>query len=285
MNTIDLAMRDKMLNVLPFLEKSLDKSAEAYRNAEPFPHIVINDFLPNEVIDLLIEEFPKPESPVWRQRINDAYQLKLATNDVDRAPSSIRSLMYQLNSATILGKLEALTGEGPLISDPYYDGGGLHQIERGGHLAVHSDFTRPPHLPLYRRLNLLIYLNRDWADSFGGKLELWSRDGKEKIKEVAPLANRAVIFTTDTTSYHGHPTPLSCPPDRSRRSLALYYYSVEPPERDHSGTQTRWRLDATDQARGFRGRAASLLWRVSHKIGNIASGLETSAVAEPKDRG
>jgi hypothetical protein len=185
----------------------------------------------------------------------------------------------------MLKALETLTGEGPLISDPYYDGGGLHQIERGGHLAVHSDFARPTHLPIYRRLNLLIYLNRDWDEAFGGKLELWSRDGKEKVKDVLPVANRAVIFTTDTTSYHGHPEPLTCPPDRSRRSLALYYYSVEAPGRDHSGTQTRWRLDAGNSAKSLQGHTASFLWRASRKLGNMASQLDSKAGADFEDRG
>jgi len=272
------------MDVLPFVAKSLDKSPDVYRQAEPFPHIVIDDFLPEGIIDELIRVFPKPESPVWKQRINDAYQLKLATNEVDKAPDAIRSLMYQLNSSTMLKALEKLTGEGPLLSDPYFDGGGLHQIERGGHLAVHSDFAQPPHLPLYRRLNLLIYLNPDWDESYGGKLELWSRDGKQKVREVLPVANRAVIFTTDTTSYHGHPTPLACPPDRSRRSLALYYYSVEPPGRDHSGTQTRWRLDAGQGPKSMKRQVASLLWRASRKIGNIASQWDHAAGGGFEDR-
>jgi hypothetical protein len=34
-----------------------------------------------------------------------------------------------------------------------------------------------------------------------------------------------VIFSTTDFSYHGHPEPLNCPDNRSRRSLALYYYT------------------------------------------------------------
>jgi 2OG-Fe(II) oxygenase superfamily len=183
--------------------------------------------------------------------------------------------MYQLNSASVLKSLESLTGEGPLISDPFFDGGGLHQIERGGHLSIHSDFAKPRHLPIFRRLNLIIYLNKDWKEGFGGSLELWSRDGKQKVKSVLPVANRAVIFTTDTTSYHGHPEPVNCPPNMSRRSLALYYYSVQPPARAHNGTTTRWRLNVGNQDADTRAQVASFLWRVSGKIGNIASRMET----------
>ena len=182
--------------------------------------------------------------------------------------------MYQLNSASTLKALERLTGEGPLISDPFFEGGGIHQIERGGYLAVHSDFNTPRHLPIFRRLNLLVYLNHNWEPSYNGELELWSRDSKEKIKSVAPIANRAVIFTTDATSFHGHPVPLSCPPDRTRRSLALYYYSVTAPERDHTGTTTRWRLASGIAPNSIRQKTASLLWRTAGKLQNIAGRME-----------
>ena len=140
------------MNLTRHIEKSLDKSFDLYTNADPFPHIVIDDFLPPAVINSIIDVFPKPSDGFWRQRIADAYQHKLASNKVDEAPEAIRDVLYQLNSATTLKALERLTGEGPLIADPFFEGGGLHQIERGGFLAVHADFNKPRHLPIYRRL-------------------------------------------------------------------------------------------------------------------------------------
>jgi hypothetical protein len=265
------------MNILSDVVRSLDKDPQTYSSADPFPHIVIDNFLPQSAIDTLVDEFPDPRNSTWNERIKDAYQVKLASYNVDSAPPNIRDVFYQLNSATALQALENLTGEGPLISDPYFNGGGMQQIDRGGYLAVHADFTRPKHLPIFRRLNLLLYLNKEWDASFGGCLELWSRDCTKKVKEVAPVANRVVIFTTDATSYHGHPTPLTCPPDRARRSLALYYYSVEPPKRDHTGTTTRWRMD-TRARKGARQRAAAFLWRVSRKLGNIASRWEVTGL-------
>lgn len=268
------------MNLTRHIEKSLDKSLDLYANADPFPHIVIDDFLPPAVIDSIIEVFPKPSDEFWRQRIADVYQHKLASNKVDEAPEAIRDVMYQLNSATTLKALERLTGEGPLIADPFFEGGGLHQIERGGFLSVHADFNKPRHLPIYRRLNLIVYLNKDWEPSFGGELELWDRESKNKVKGVSPIANRAVIFTTDTTSFHGHPVPLSCPPDRSRRSLALYYYSVTPAERDHTGTTTRWRLASGSAPPSLRQNTATFLWKAAGKLQNIASRIESQKEKE-----
>ncbi len=115
-----------------------------------------------------------------------------------------------------------------LIADPSLEGGGLHQSTTGGFLNIHSDYTVHPHNRKWeRRANILLYLNDDWKPEYGGDLELWSADMKECVEKVSPVANRVLIFTTDATSYHGHPEPMRCPEGVARRSLALYYFSVE----------------------------------------------------------
>jgi Rps23 Pro-64 3,4-dihydroxylase Tpa1-like proline 4-hydroxylase len=112
--------------------------------------------------------------------------------------------------------------------------GGLHQIERGGFLDVHIDFNVHPKLRLDRRLNMLIYLNHDWPEEYGGHLELWSRDMTSCEKRILPLFNRTVIFSTTDGSFHGHPRPLSCPEGRTRKSVSLYYYTSGRPEEERS---------------------------------------------------
>jgi Rps23 Pro-64 3,4-dihydroxylase Tpa1-like proline 4-hydroxylase len=102
-------------------------------------------------------------------------------------------------------------------------GGGYHLIPPGGYLAVHTDFSRSPKTRLYRRLNLIVYLNRDWQDK-GGRLQLW--DDQAKCVDIAPEFNRTVVFATSSKSWHGHPIPAQ----RWRRSVAAYFYSPEPPE-------------------------------------------------------
>lgn len=114
-----------------------------------------------------------------------------------------------------------------LISDPELVGGGLHQIMNGGYLDVHVDYNFHPQTKLHRRLNLLLYLNKDWKQEYEGYLELWDMDAKKQLDAIAPIFNRAVIFETNEISYHGHPRPLNMPPDVMRKSLAVYYYSKE----------------------------------------------------------
>ena len=155
---------------------------------------------------------------------NDREKKLEATREVTFGPFT-RHVISQLNSAVFVDFLETLTGIKGLIPDPHLVGGGLHQIKPGGMLKVHADFNWHQRLLLDRRINLLIYLNEDWEESYGGHLELWDEHMNRSEKQILPIFNRCVIFSTTSNSYHGHPTPLTCPPERTRKSLALYYYS------------------------------------------------------------
>ena len=214
-----------------------DQLGPAYRAAEPFPHTVIDNFLPAPVMADVQAAFPRPGELEW-QEFSTSQERKLASDDVERMTPVIRHLLREFNSASMVNFLERLTGIDGLVPDPHYWGGGLHQIERGGHLAIHADFNRHERLQLDRRLNLLLYLNEDWQPEWGGALELWSRDMSRCCHSILPVANRCVIFDTGDTSFHGHPEPLACPPDRTRRSLALYYYTNGRPPGDVSATRT-----------------------------------------------
>ena len=198
--------------------------AAPYQAAEPFPHVVIDNLLPEGPLLQALEFFPTAKELRWID-FDAVHERKLAFPDVERLPAPLREVLYFLNSAVLLRFLEALTGIGGLIPDPYYTGGGLHQIEPGGFLGVHADFNKYERLALDRRLNLLLYLNRDWKEEYGGHLELWDRSMSRCVQKILPVFNRCVVFSTTDKAYHGHPTPLSCPPGRSRKSLATYYYT------------------------------------------------------------
>ena len=227
----------KMTNMLHFTRLggyvSLDEAECAdlgrflsaqYRNAEPFPHIVIDDFLEPDLLKDVLAGFPSSETRSHFDR--DQERLKYQYGPHESSSGIVRNLFAELNSQAFLSFLEELTGIRGLIPDPYFVGGGLHETKRGGHLGVHADFNIHGHLSVERRLNLLIYLNEDWDDDFGGQLELWTKDMRQCAVRVKPVFGRAVIFNTALDSFHGHPDPLNCPPERSRRSIATYYYSA-----------------------------------------------------------
>lgn len=198
--------------------------AEKYRTASPFPHIVLDDFIDSEVLKRVLADFPSSENKQFFNREQERLKFQYQPNEV--SSGLVRNLFAELNSQAFLRFLEELTGIEGLISDPYFDGGGLHETKRGGHLGVHADFNVHSQLKVERRLNLLIYLNEDWPDEYGGALELWNKDMSTCAVRVKPVFGRAVIFNTALDSFHGHPVPLDCPAARSRRSIATYYYSA-----------------------------------------------------------
>lgn len=216
------------------LEKQALQYREQYATAEPFPHIVIDNFLPEWILEEILEEFPKPKSIDW-QKFENSAEKKLASRSEIQMGKQTRLLLYQLNSSIFINFLEHLAGIKGLIADPHFVGGGLHQIERGGFLKMHVDFNKHSILKLDRRLNLLLYLNKNWQEEYGGHLELWDSNMTRCEKKILPIFNRCVIFSTTDFSYHGHPEPLTCPEGETRKSLALYYYSNGRPAYEISG--------------------------------------------------
>lgn len=205
--------------------------AEAYRENHPCPHILIEDFLDPTVAEAMAEEFPQPTSVAWTQ-YKHANENKLGMPKREMFPPTLRAVTDELNSPEFTGWISELTGIPNLIADPMLEGGGLHQSGPGGYLNVHTDFSMHHfHTNWRRRVNLILYLNPGWQEEWGGALELWERSSDKKMKRCAakypPLLNHALIFTTDERSLHGFPDPLTCPPGESRKSLALYYYTVE----------------------------------------------------------
>lgn len=222
-------------------DKWLDPEAlrTAYSSAEPFPHIVMHDFIKEDVLRGVADEFPDlsklPDSII---KFENSREIKLASEGMSVLSPKAIYLNNYLQSDLFLYWLNHLTGiSESLISDPYLSGGGYHEIKRGGMLKVHADFNKHSKLALDRRLNLLIYLNEDWEDEWGGALQLFNDNMDKAVQKVLPRYNTAVIFTTTSFTYHGHPDPLNCPEDRSRRSLAYYYFSIGRPYSEVSKEQ------------------------------------------------
>ncbi|HKR63210.1 MAG TPA: 2OG-Fe(II) oxygenase [Thermoanaerobaculia bacterium] len=207
---------------------------ERYRGADPFPHIVLDGLFDDAQLARVLADFPKPEETRW-MRFDSPTEKKLGYyHEHSTISDTVRAFLDAMNGFEMLLWLEALTGIEGLIPDPYFGGGGLHQIEPGGFLKIHADFNVHPKLKLDRRINLLIYMNRDWREEWGGHLELWNADVTECRQRILPLFNRTVIFSTTDTSFHGHPHPLASPPGVTRKSVSLYYYTAGRPEEERS---------------------------------------------------
>lgn len=205
-----------------------DRASE-FAMAEPFPHCVIDNFFESNVIDELLVEFPKDGDPIWEESNQKEIQVKLRSNwqcEADIKPAT-QSVVHFLNSGAVMRCMTQLTGIENLISDPYYTGGGLNCVKQNGLLDVHVDGNWHHAMGVHRRLNVILYLNEVWDPNWGGSLELWDKEMTKCVRSINPMGNRMIIFETHDLTFHGHPSPLLCPPEQSRKSLILYYYTAQ----------------------------------------------------------
>ena len=204
---------------------------QQYYQSSPFPHIQIDNFINEELIHRVESEFPNLKLLENKLVFKNQKEIKFASKGSSDLSPAAKELIGYLNSDIFLKYLQDLTSiNETLISDPYLTGGGYHEIKKGGLFKVHADFNKHPMLNLDRRINLLIYLNKEWQPDWGGNLELYSKNNlKTPSLSIEPKFNRCVIFTTNSNTFHGNPEKVKCPDSISRKSIALYYFSTGRP--------------------------------------------------------
>jgi hypothetical protein len=202
----------------------------AKATVDPFRHTIIDDFLPDSCLMPIIREALEVDI---RDNYGIAKDRRCEYRKLAFHPNVVGDIFNQI--AINLSSPEVVCAIGEkfhykgLVADPTYYGGGLHMTMRGGFLGVHRDFNIHPGLNLKRVANLILFLNTEWEESYGGHLVLQGQPRDCVKTEILPIANRAVIFdTAATNSYHGQPMPLNVPLGINRLSLALYYYQSLP---------------------------------------------------------
>ena len=217
---------DDVVN-LSQMEARVDSLAASYRDAEPFAHIVIDDVLPQPVLERVYAELAEMNSGDWNSYIH-FNERKFSNTDTASWGPTLRAVSEVFAGERFRRFLEQVSGFDGLHADVSLDGGGVHRCYRGGFLNIHADFTAHHEVADWRRrVNLLLYLNPTWESDWGGDLELWDRSMTRCVTKVAPIGNRMLLFSTDEYSYHGHPDPLLTPEGVARQSLALYYFTEE----------------------------------------------------------
>lgn len=210
-----------------FVNPDWVRNLDDFRQSQPFEHVVIDNFFEPELALQLEAEFPTFEDNVWHH-YNNAIEVKKACNNWNVFPEITYRTFAWLNSDEFVQILSGRLGIEGLSADPGLNGGGWHIHKKGGKLNTHLDYSVHPKLMRQRKLNLIVYLNSDWQDAWGGHLGLWrqhpsKRKPGELVHSLSPRFNRAVLFDTTQDSWHGLPAPLACPEGQTRRSLAVYY--------------------------------------------------------------
>lgn len=202
---------------------------DAYAAADPFPHAVIDGLFDEAVLERVRREFATERPGSILESLPRHVAQKRSVRDDPRNAALtpfVRFFLAHLNSIFFLGFLSELSGIPDLISDPYFDGAGLHETLPGGWLDVHADFNFHGASFLDRRLNVLVYLNRDWRDDWGGELELWDRARTRCDRSIAPVLDRLVVLAYGEDHWHGHPSPLRCPDGHWRAVVTATYYAA-----------------------------------------------------------
>ncbi len=217
---------------------------EKYSDADPYPHIVLNDLLAPGIVEQLERQIPGPDEPGWThyEHFNERKQVLSKRQELS---DDFLRVFDELKSDRFVAMLSELTGVEGLFADPDFAAGdGLSLCGRGGFLNIHTDFTVHPRHPSWRRrVNLILFLNSDWDEAWGGHTVVWDRDLQRLAARVPPVANSCLIFNTDTSTWHGHPTPMKCPEDRARLTMAFWYFTDEP---DAVRVATQYRAEPGD---------------------------------------
>ena len=194
-------------------------------DTEPFEHIVIPSFFRGDVAEMIYNEFPDTnDSQFPWKHYHNPIELKSTLNDFTRLPV-IKKVYDFLQTDELVGVLQKISGTDDLHPDRHLHGAGLHASPRGGKNDLHLDYMVHPITMKERRLNLIVFLNKDWNHEWGGNLELWNSKCTECVKEVRPEFNTAILFKTGLTSFHGLPLPMTCPEGLWRKTLTNYYVS------------------------------------------------------------
>ena len=225
------------------------KNRSKYINSKPYPHIVIKNFFNKDFLSKVLKEFPDLSKTKNSINYKNKNEVKFANNKKNVFKKNTRLIFEYLNSSKFVNFIQILTSiDEKLLPDKTLSGGGLHEIKNGGVLKVHTDFNKHPFKNLDRRINVLIYLNKNWKKNYGSHLELWNKNMSKCEKKILPIFNTMVIFSTNDFTNHGHPNPLRCPEIISRKSLATYYFSKGRPKSEITKIHRKNRTEFKNRA-------------------------------------
>jgi Rps23 Pro-64 3,4-dihydroxylase Tpa1-like proline 4-hydroxylase len=178
-------------------------------------HIVIEEFFDTENSEKIC--IPDPDE-TWVHYDNPIEQ-KYTMNDMSKLPYNIKNVFDVFQSDEFVNKLKKMSGIHDLEKDDILHGAGIHAYPRNGKLDIHLDYDINPISKKQRRLNLIVYMSKDWKEEYGGDLEL-----RGKTIKASTGFNTAIIFRTNDTAFHGVPKPIQCPYGMFRKSMNVYYY-------------------------------------------------------------
>lgn len=223
--------------MIDFNKFDINQLHNDFMNAEPFNHIIIDNFVDTPYLDEILDEvkgYEKMLDNEYNTRANDyiVESKKIGVSDYNMFGPKLKNFIDLTRNKEMIHFIEQITGIEDIQYDVLLTGGGLHRTTTGGRLAIHADFNIHPFTQKHRRVNALLYLNKDWKPEYNGELELWDKNMSNCCVSVPPIFNRLVVFRVTDTAFHGHPKYWMAPQNIPRLSIALYYYTNDRPEEE-----------------------------------------------------
>jgi len=222
LETINL-FGNKILDYFGNWTKNIDILSDQFTNAKPFEHIVIDNFLNDTYADKLFNNFPENYDNWYKYE--NPIEVKYTYDNIEELEESMNKYFYYLSSQPMIDIFRKLTNIEDLTFDEYLHGAGLHCHPRYGRLSIHLDYEKHPVTNKERRLNIILFLSKNWNSEWNGQNELWNKEASNCVVKTEIKFNRAIVFKTNDISWHGLPKPIICPENEYRKSLAFYYVS------------------------------------------------------------
>jgi hypothetical protein len=222
-NYLELISKESVLQHFGDWTKNIDNLKHNFLNAEPFEHIIIDNFLENSYAEKLQNLFPK-NNDSWHE-YNNPIEVKYTYDNINLLFEELKNYFYYLSTPEITNIIRKITTISDLEYDEYLHGAGLHIHPRNGRLNIHLDYEKHPFSGKERRLNIILFMSKDWNINWNGANELWDKNVTKCIAKTEIKFNRAILFKTNDISWHGLPDKITCPNDIFRKSLAYYYVS------------------------------------------------------------
>lgn len=201
----------------------ISKLRDMFVNNKPFEHIVIDNFLEETYAEKLSLLFPNIDNK-WHEYKNPI-EVKYTFDNINSLPTELKNYFYYLSTPEIINIIKNITKIDNLEYDEYLHGAGLHLHPRNGKLNIHLDYEKHPYTGKERRINIILFMSKNWDINWNGANELWNSDVSKCIAKTDIIFNRAIIFKTNDISWHGLPEKILCPENIYRKSLAYYYVS------------------------------------------------------------
>jgi len=230
-NFFDLFITERLQDKLDYFgdwiktDEKIKEINNDFLNAKPYEHVIIPNFLNQEYADKMFSVFPTDINSENWHKYDNPIEYKFANDKITSMPRCVKKLFNLFSCKEIIERINLLTGVENLEFDPYLHGAGIHVHPNGGKLDMHLDYEKHPYLNKERRINIILYMSKDWKEEWNGDTQLWDKDLTNCIVKSPVVFNTAIIFKTNETSWHGLPEEIKCPDDVLRKTIAYYYVS------------------------------------------------------------